>query len=237
MGKERWHRWALDSHWIARKFCCLALVFAVCRVMLFRSRRTLSFASPAVSSRIRGLVHFLNFTVYSLEPTAFAMNLHEYQSKQLFARYGIPVPVGEVAATPEEAAQAARKIGGTKWVVKAQVHAGGRGKAGGVKLVDSPEEAAQAAEAMLGQRLKTHQTGPEGLPIHRVFVEQTSNIARELYVSLVLNREQGQIAFIASAAGGMDIEEVAARTPEKIIRVNIHPAVGLQPSQCRVLAF
>ncbi|MFO7306874.1 MAG: ADP-forming succinate--CoA ligase subunit beta [Gammaproteobacteria bacterium] len=165
------------------------------------------------------------------------MNLHEYQSKQLFARYGIPVPVGEVAATPEEAAQAARKIGGTKWVVKAQVHAGGRGKAGGVKLVDSPEEAAQAAEAMLGQRLKTHQTGPEGLPIHRVFVEPTSNIARELYVSLVLNREQGQIAFIASAAGGMDIEEVAARTPEKIIRVNIHPAVGLQPSQCRVLAF
>ena len=166
------------------------------------------------------------------------MNLHEYQSKQLFASYGIPVPVGlSVAANPAEAAEAARKIGGSKWVVKAQVHAGGRGKAGGVKLVDSPEAAAKAAEAMLGQRLKTHQTGPEGLPIHQVFVEQGSKIARELYLSLVLNRDKGHIAFIASAAGGMDIEEVAAHTPEKIIRVNVHPAAGLQPSQCRVLAF
>jgi succinyl-CoA synthetase beta subunit len=165
------------------------------------------------------------------------MNLHEYQSKQLFARYGIPVPVGEVASSPEEAADVARRIGGAKWVVKAQVHAGGRGKAGGVKLVDSPEAAAKAAEAMLGQRLTTHQTGPEGLPIHKVFVERGSQIARELYLSLVLNRDKGQIAFIASAAGGMDIEEVAAHTPEKIIRVNIHPAAGLQAAQCRVLAF
>jgi succinyl-CoA synthetase beta subunit len=165
------------------------------------------------------------------------MNLHEYQSKQLFASYGIAVPTGFVAATPVEAADAARRIGGSKWVVKAQVHAGGRGKAGGVKLVDSPEAAGKAAEAMLGQRLHTHQTGPEGLPINQVFVEEGSKIARELYLSLVLNRDKGHIAFIASAAGGMDIEEVAAHTPEKIIRVDIHPAAGLQPSQCRVLAF
>jgi succinyl-CoA synthetase beta subunit len=165
------------------------------------------------------------------------MNLHEYQSKQLFAQYGIAVPAGYVATTPIDAADAARRLGGSKWVVKAQVHAGGRGKAGGVKVVDSPEAAAKAAEAMLGQRLKTHQTGAEGLPIHEVFVEEASNIARELYVSLVLNRDKGHIAFIASAAGGMDIEEVAAHTPEKIIRVNVHPAAGLQPSQCRVLAY
>ena len=165
------------------------------------------------------------------------MNLHEYQSKQLFASYGIPVPMGYPAANPADAAEAARRIGGSKWVVKAQVHAGGRGKAGGVKLVDSPEAAAKAAEAMLGQRLKTHQTGPDGLPIHQVYVEQGSKIARELYLSLVLNRDKGHVAFIASAAGGMDIEEVAAHTPEKIIRVNVHPAAGLQPSQCRVLAF
>jgi len=165
------------------------------------------------------------------------MNLHEYQSKQLFASYGIPVPTGFVASTPQEAAEAAKKIGGSKWVVKAQVHAGGRGKAGGVKLVDSPEAAAKAAEAMFGQRLTTHQTGPEGLPIAQVFVEEGSKIKRELYLSLVLNRDKGHIAFIASAAGGMDIEEVAEHTPEKIIRVDVHPAAGLQPSQCRVLAF
>jgi len=165
------------------------------------------------------------------------MNLHEYQSKQLFASYGIAVPTGYPASTPEEAAAAARRIGGSKWGVKAQGHAGGRGKAGGVKLVDTPEAAAEDTKAMLGKRLVTHQTGPEGLPIRQVFVEQGSKIARELYLSLVLNRDKGQVAFIASAAGGMDIEEVAAHTPEKIIRVNIHPAAGLQPSQCRVLAF
>lgn len=165
------------------------------------------------------------------------MNLHEYQSKQLFARYGIPVPTGFVAANGAEAADAARRIGGSKWVVKAQVHAGGRGKAGGVKLVDSPEAAAKAAEGMIGKRLTTHQTGAEGLPINQVFVEEGSKIARELYLSLVLNRDKGHVAFIASAAGGMDIEEVAAHTPEKMIRVDVHPAAGLQPSQCRVLAF
>ncbi len=165
------------------------------------------------------------------------MNLHEYQSKQLFARYGIPVPAGQIANTPEEAADAARKIGGAKWVVKAQVHAGGRGKAGGVKLVDSPEKAAEAARGMFGKYLHTHQTGPEGLPIHQVYVETAGKIERELYVSMVLNRELGHIAFIVSPEGGMDIEEVAEKTPEKLIRVDVHPAAGLQPSQCKVMAF
>jgi succinyl-CoA synthetase beta subunit len=165
------------------------------------------------------------------------MNLHEYQSKELFASYGIPVPKGLVAATGSEAAEAARKLGGSKWVVKAQVHAGGRGKAGGVKLVDSPEAADKAAQAMIGQRLVTHQTGPEGLPIRQVYVEQGSKIARELYLSLVLNRDKGHIAFIASAAGGMDIEEVAEHSPEKIVRININPATGLMPSHTRALAY
>jgi succinyl-CoA synthetase beta subunit len=155
------------------------------------------------------------------------MNLHEYQSKQLFARYGIPVPTGFVASTPEEAADAARRLGGGLWVVKAQVHAGGRGKAGGVKLAKSLDEVSSAAAGMLGRRLATKQTGPEGLPIHQVYVESGSKIARELYLSVLLNRDTGRIAFVASAAGGMDIEEVAAKTPEKIIRVEIHPAAGL----------
>jgi succinyl-CoA synthetase beta subunit len=188
------------------------------------------FNSPG-PSRCHGFIQLSSSFIWAL------MNLHEYQSKELFASYGIPVPKGLVAATGSEAAEAARKLGGAKWVVKAQVHAGGRGKAGGVKLVDSPEAADEAAEAMIGQRLVTHQTGPEGLPIRQVYIEQGSQIARELYLSLVLNRDKGHIAFIASAAGGMDIEEVAAHTPEKIIRVNINPATGLLPSQCRVLAY
>jgi len=165
------------------------------------------------------------------------MNLHEYQSKQLFSEYGIPVPKGEVAASPEEAVAAARKLGGALWVVKAQVHAGGRGKAGGVKVAKDLDGVRAAALGMIGTTLVTHQTGPEGLPIHQVYVELGSKIAREIYLSLVLNREAGRIAFVASAAGGMDIEEVAEHTPEKIIRVNIHPAAGLQDFQCRQLAF
>jgi succinyl-CoA synthetase beta subunit len=165
------------------------------------------------------------------------MNLHEYQSKQLFARYGIPVPSGHVASTAEEAADAARKLGGKLWVVKAQVHAGGRGKAGGVKLAKNASEVAAAAKGMLGQRLTTKQTGPEGLPINTVYVESGSKIARELYLSLLLNRDSGRIAFVASAAGGMDIEAVAAKTPKKITRVDIHPATGIQGSHTRTLAF
>jgi len=165
------------------------------------------------------------------------MNLHEYQSKQLFARYGIPVPTGFVASTPDEAADAARRLGGAIWVVKAQVHAGGRGKAGGVKLAKSLPDVAAAASGMFGQRLVTKQTGPEGLPIHQVYVESGSKIERELYLSLLLNRDSGRIAFVASAAGGMDIEEVAEKTPEQIIRVEVHPATGLQGSHARTLAY
>jgi succinyl-CoA synthetase beta subunit len=165
------------------------------------------------------------------------MNLHEFQAKEIFASFGIPVPAGRVAASADEAVVAARELGGALWVVKAQVHAGGRGKAGGVKLARDLDTVRAAATSMLGQRLVTRQTGPEGLPIGCVYVEVGSQIARELYLSLVLNRERGQIAFIASAAGGMDIEEVAAHTPEKIITVNVHPAAGLQPYQCRQLAF
>jgi succinyl-CoA synthetase beta subunit len=165
------------------------------------------------------------------------MNLHEYQSKQLFARYGIPVPSGFVASTPEEAVDAASRLGGNVWVVKAQVHAGGRGKAGGVKVVKTTDAVSDAAAGMLGQRLKTKQTGAEGLPIHQVYVESGSKIERELYLSLLLNRDTGRLAFVASAAGGMDIEEVAAHTPEEIIRVEIHPATGIQGSHCRTLAF
>ena len=165
------------------------------------------------------------------------MNLHEYQSKMLFARYGIPVPAGHVASTLDEAADAARRLGGSLWVVKAQVHAGGRGKAGGVKLARSIEDVAAATAGMLGKRLATKQTGAEGLPINQVYVESGSKIERELYLSLLLNRDTGRIAFVASAAGGMDIEEVAAKTPERIVRVEIHPATGLQGSHCRALAF
>jgi succinyl-CoA synthetase beta subunit len=165
------------------------------------------------------------------------MNLHEYQSKQLFAKYAIPVPKGLVAASPDEAAAAAEVLGGTLWVVKAQVHAGGRGKAGGVKVARDLDGVRNATSAMLGTILVTHQTGPEGLPVHQVYVEQGSKISREIYLSVVLNREAGRIAFVASAAGGMDIEEVALHTPEKILRVNVHPAAGLQDFQCRQLAF
>jgi len=165
------------------------------------------------------------------------MNLHEYQAKDVFRSYGIPVPAGKVAASAEEAAAAARALGGAVWVVKAQVHAGGRGKAGGVKLARDVEAVRAAAAGMLGKPLVTAQTGPEGLPVERVYVESGSDIAREIYLSLTRNRERARIALIASAAGGMDIEEVAHQTPEKILTANIHPAAGLQAYQARELAF
>jgi succinyl-CoA synthetase beta subunit len=165
------------------------------------------------------------------------MNLHEYQAKQLFARYGVPVTRGEMATTPRQAAAAADRLGGAVWVVKAQVHAGGRGKAGGVKIARSSEEVHEAANAMLGTRLVTKQTGPEGLPVNEVFVEAGSEIERELYLSLLVDRGQKRIAIMASEDGGMDIEEVAANTPERIITIAVHPAAGLQPYQSRKLGF
>jgi succinyl-CoA synthetase beta subunit len=165
------------------------------------------------------------------------VNLHEYQSKKLFADYGIPVPEGYPARSAEEAVAAAEKIGGELWVVKAQVHAGGRGKAGGVKLSRSLDEVRQYAENMLGTMLVTHQSGPEGMPINVVYVEAGSEIERELYLSMLVDREVSKVSFIASAAGGMDIEQVAQDTPEKIFTVAVSPSTGLMGYQARQLAF
>ena len=165
------------------------------------------------------------------------MNLHEYQSKRLFADYGIPVPAGMPATTPEQAAEAAGKLGGERWVVKAQVHAGGRGKAGGVKLATGVAEVRDHARAMLGTRLVTPQSGLQGLPVNTVYVEAGSDIGRELYLSLLVDREASRIAVIASAAGGMDIERIAEDTPEKILSVAIGPDAGLMPYQARQLAL
>jgi succinyl-CoA synthetase beta subunit len=165
------------------------------------------------------------------------MNLHEYQSKKILASYGVAVPAGQVASTADEAVAAAQAVGGSVWVVKAQVHAGGRGKAGGVKLVRDLDAVRTAAAGMLGTRLVTPQTGAAGLPIERVYVEAGSAIERELYLSLTLNRERGRVAVVASSAGGMDIEKVAAEHPEQILTVTVYPAAGLQPYQCRLLSF
>jgi succinyl-CoA synthetase beta subunit len=165
------------------------------------------------------------------------MNLHEYQSKRLFADYGITVPKGIPAKSPNEALDAAKELGGELWVVKAQVHAGGRGKAGGVKLARTKDDVHKYAKAMLGTQLVTHQSGPEGLPVNVVYVEEGSDIERELYLSMLVDREVSRVAFIASAAGGMDIEQVAADTPEQIFTVAIAPDAGLQDYQARQLAF
>lgn len=165
------------------------------------------------------------------------MNLHEYQSKQLFAEYGISVPKGVPASTADEAVAAMDELGGDLWVVKAQVHAGGRGKAGGVKLARSTDEVRQFATEMLGTMLVTHQSGPEGLPVNVVYVEAGSDIDRELYLSMLVDREVSKVSFIASAAGGMDIEQVAEDTPEQIFTVAVASDAGLQPYQARQLAF
>jgi succinyl-CoA synthetase beta subunit len=166
-----------------------------------------------------------------------SMNLHEYQSKRLFADYGIPVPRGIPADSPKAAVKAAQELGGDLWVVKAQVHAGGRGKAGGVKLARTLDEVREYTDKMLGTVLVTHQTGPEGLPVNTVYIEQGSDIDREIYLSMLVDREVSRISFIASSAGGMDIEKVAAETPEQIFSVSVAPDAGLQDYQARQLAF
>jgi len=165
------------------------------------------------------------------------MKIHEYQAKALLARHGVPVPRGEVAFNAIEAGDIARRLGGRVVVVKAQIHAGGRGKGGGVKLAKSAEEAEALARAMIGMTLVTHQTGPGGRVVSRVLVEEGLEMTRELYVSIVLDRASGKPVIMASAAGGMDIEEVAAATPEQIARVFIEPGVGFVPYQARQLGF
>jgi len=165
------------------------------------------------------------------------MNLHEYQAKALFADYGMPVPNNIVASTPAEAKAGAEKLKTDKVVVKAQVHAGGRGKAGGVKLVDTPDEAAEFAKSLLGTNLVTIQTDANGQPINTVLIEETSNIESELYLGMVIDRASQRVVIMASTEGGMDIETVAHDTPEKILKAAINPLVGVMPYQCRELAF
>lgn len=165
------------------------------------------------------------------------MHLHEHQAKRLFADYGIPVPAGRVLDSPALAAAVAGELGGDAWVVKAQVHAGGRGKGGGVRRVGSTEELEQVAGELLGSRLVTRQTGPQGLPVNSVLVEETVALAREFYLGMLVDRARERIAIMVSASGGMDIEAVAANDPEAIHTEIVAPAAGLQPFQCRNLAF
>jgi succinyl-CoA synthetase beta subunit len=165
------------------------------------------------------------------------MKIHEYQAKAILARHGVPVPRGEVAFSAQEAGEIARRLGGGVSVVKAQIHAGGRGKAGGVKVVKSSEEAEKVAAALLGQTLVTYQTGPNGQVVGRLLIEEGLAIDRELYLSMVIDRATQKLVMMVSAEGGVDIEEVAAKTPEKIHKELIDPAVGLQPFQARKLAF
>lgn len=165
------------------------------------------------------------------------MNLHEYQSKQLLQRYGITTPIGEVVQSEKAAAAATKQIPGSTWVVKAQVHAGGRGKAGGVKLVSSASEAQAVAGGLLGKNLVTYQNAPDGQPVHRVLVEQTLPIARELYLSLLVDRSLDRVVIVGSSAGGVDIEEVAAENPEKILQEICDPLNGLVDFQARNIAF
>ena len=165
------------------------------------------------------------------------MNIHEFQAKEILKRFGVAVPQGIIATTAEEAKAAAQQLGGGVVVVKAQIHAGGRGKGGGVKVVKSPEEAADKARQMLGRNLVTRQTGPEGRQVRRVLVEQGLEIQRELYLAMVMDRAQSRVTVICSSEGGVEIEEVAAKAPEKILKETVDPAIGLAAFQCRRLAF
>jgi len=165
------------------------------------------------------------------------MNIHEYQAKQIFQKYGVPTPEGKVAFSVKEAVEAARVLGGPIWVVKAQIHAGGRGLGGGVKLAKSLEEVEQLAGEILGMTLVTHQTGPEGKVVHKIYIEDGVDIQDEFYLGMVLDRAKEMPVMMASTEGGMEIEEVAAKTPEKIIKVAIDPAIGFQGFHARELAF
>ena len=165
------------------------------------------------------------------------MNLHEYQAKELLRKFGVAVPDGTVAYDVNGAVEVADELGGKKWVVKAQVHAGGRGKAGGVKIVDSKDAIREAVKALLGTRLVTFQTDEHGQPVNSILVEEPSNIANELYLGAVIDRATQRIVFMASTEGGMEIEEVAEEHPEKILKVTVDPIVGMQPFQCRQLFF
>ncbi len=165
------------------------------------------------------------------------MNFHEYQAKELFAAYGIPVPPGKVADSPEAAVEAARALGGEQWMVKAQIHAGGRGKAGGVKFCRSTDEVKAAAAGMLGTQMETYQSGGRALPVNLVLVTDASDIAKELYLSVLVDRASRSVSFIASARGGVDIEQVARENPEDIHTIEVNFVEGLQPYQCRRVAF
>ena len=165
------------------------------------------------------------------------MDIHEYQAKEVLSGFGVAVPDGALAYSPEQAAYRARELGGERWVVKAQVHAGGRGKAGGVKVCDSDVEIHDACEAMFGMKLVTHQTGPEGKGVYRVYVETAVPIAREIYLGFVLDRTTQRVMIVASAEGGMEIEDISASTPDSIVRADVAPAVGLRDFQCRQMAF
>ncbi len=164
------------------------------------------------------------------------MNIHEYQAKELFRKYDVPVPEGHVAHTASQALSIAEQIDGERWVVKAQIHAGGRGKGGGVKVTSAIDEVEQLADQLIGSQLVTPQTGPAGRTVHRVLIEQAQDIAHEYYLSLLIDRGSQRITVIASDAGGMDIEQVAADTPDRIVREAIDPAIGLQDFQCRKIA-
>lgn len=165
------------------------------------------------------------------------MNLHEYQAKQLFNQYGIATPKGQMIATADEVESAITAIGGERWVVKAQVHSGGRGKAGGVRVEDNLDAVKDAVTAMLGSQLVTHQTTAEGLPVNKIWIETPSSIARELYLALLVDRVTQRIVFMISAEGGMDIEEIAEKTPEAILNLYVDPVAGLQSYQCRQAGF
>jgi malate-CoA ligase subunit beta len=165
------------------------------------------------------------------------MDIHEYQAKELLSKFGVPIPRGGIAYSPEQATYRATEIGGSKWVVKAQIHSGARGKAGGIKVCGTDHEIERAAEALLGKKLATHQTGPQGKLVSRLYIEEATDIAKEIYLAFVMDRATERIMVVASAAGGMEIEEISAKQPDTIIRVTVDPAVGMQQFQAREVAY